>query len=96
MNGQGPAFRIFYGLERAEIKSFTSVVVVKTAGEAEMRAEISVNRPLRVAGYTLYQTSYDPADAGYSLLTVTLDKGVWVVYAGFAAILLGVLLWLRK
>jgi cytochrome c biogenesis protein ResB len=96
MHGQDLPFSVAYTLEQAEIKNFASSVTVRYPGEPEVRAEIAVNKPLKVGGYTLYQTSYDPADAGYSLLTVTRDRGVWVVYAGFALLLTGVLLWLRK
>lgn len=89
-------FTIFYALEQAEIKDFTSSVTLKPAAGAEVKADIAVNRPFKFQGYTLYQTSYDPADAGYSLLTVTLDRGLWVVYCGFIMLLSGVLLWLKK
>jgi hypothetical protein len=92
MHGQDLPFLVTYSLEQAEIKSFASSVTVKP----DVRAEIAVNKPLRMDGYTLYQTSYDPADATYSLLTVTRDRGLWVVYAGFVLLLTGVLLWLRK
>ncbi|OGR41682.1 MAG: hypothetical protein A2X35_12455 [Elusimicrobia bacterium GWA2_61_42] len=93
--GQLP-FHIFYSLEQAEIKNFISKVTLIPGEGPKVCAEIAVNKPLKAGGYTLYQTSYDPADAGYSLLTVTRDRGVWVVYAGFTMLLMGVLLWLRK
>jgi hypothetical protein len=96
MHAQSLPFGVVYGLEQAEVKNFTSAVAVRTSAGSEFTAEIAVNKPLKVDGYTLYQTSYDPAEAGYTLLTVTLDRGVWIVYAGFALILIGVLLWLRK
>ncbi|OGR68363.1 MAG: hypothetical protein A2081_02100 [Elusimicrobia bacterium GWC2_61_19] len=96
MHAQTLPFGVFYAVEQAEIKNFTSAVALKTAAGRELKAKISVNRPFKVDGYTLYQTSYDPAEAGYSLLTATLDRGAWVVYAGFAMLLMGVLLWLRK
>lgn len=89
-------FHLFYGLENAEIKNFTSSVLVRPAGAEAFSAEIAVNRPLRALGYSLYQTSYDPSDAGYTLLTVTRDRGLWAVYAGFAALLAGIFLWLKK
>ena len=89
-------YHLFYRLENAEVKNFTSAVLVRPAEGPAFAAEISVNSPLRYLGYTLYQTSYDPAEASYSLLTVTRDRGIWVVYAGFAALLAGVLLWLKK
>lgn len=96
MHAQDLPFRIRYGLEGTDIKDFSSSVTVRTAGKPDISAEIAVNKPLRVGGYKLYQTSYDPADAGYSLLTVTMDRGAWLVYAGFAMLLIGIFLWLRK
>jgi hypothetical protein len=89
-------FHVFYKLQNAEVKNFTSAVLVRPAGGQAVSAEIAVNKPLRTQGYTLYQTSYDPADAGYTLLTVARDRGLWVVYAGFAALLAGIFLWLKK
>lgn len=95
MHEDGLPFRLLYSVEQAEIKNFVSAVTVTYQG-GEKAAEIAVNKPLRVAGYTLYQTSYDPADARYTLLTVTRDRGAWVVYAGFGLLLAGIFLWLRK
>lgn len=89
-------FHVFYKLHNADIKNFTSAVLVRPPGGEAFSAEIAVNRPLRTRGYTLYQTSYDPAEAGYTLLTVARDRGLWVVYAGFAALLAGLFLWLKK
>jgi cytochrome c biogenesis protein ResB len=96
MHEGGLPFALYYSLEQAEIRSYTSSVTITPNGGVPVRAEISVNRPLRFGGYTLYQTSYDPADASYSLLTVARDRGLWTVYAGFAIFLTGVLLWLRR
>jgi cytochrome c biogenesis protein ResB len=96
MHGGSLPFELYYSIEQAEIKGFTSAVVITSADGKTVRGEIGVNRPLKFGGYTLYQTSYDPADAAYSLLTVTMDRGAWVVYAGFGLVLIGVLLWLRK
>lgn len=89
-------FHVFYRLDNADIKNFTSAVLVRPEGGEAFSAEISVNKPLRAMGYTLYQSSYDPAEASYSLLTVTRDRGLWAVYLGFAALLAGVFLWLKK
>lgn len=96
MHGQAFPFRVSYSLERAEIRNFFSDVTIKSPSGPATDAVISVNMPHKFGGYTLYQSSYDPADAGYSLLTVTMDRGVWIVYSGFALFLIGVLLWLRK
>ena len=61
---------------------------------AETLQEISMNRILRVEGYRLYQTSYDPDGQG-SWLTVNYDPlGIPVTYAGYAllALSMGLLL----
>ena len=96
MHAQDLPFKIAYGLDRAEIKNYRSFVTLQPDNGAAVPAEIAVNKPFKLGGYTLYQTNYDPADPGYSLLTVTMDRGVWIVYLGFAIFLTGILLWLRK
>lgn len=88
-------FSLSYSLANAEVKDFTSSVLITPDGGHAFRGEVSVNRPLRVAGYSLYQASYDPADAGYALLKAARDRGLWAAWAGFALLLAGVLLWLR-
>ena len=89
-------FQVLYRLDHAEVKNFTSSVLITPDAGSGFTAEISVNKPLKVKGYALYQTSYDPADAGYSLLTAARDRGLWGVYAGFALLLTGILLWLKE
>jgi cytochrome c biogenesis protein ResB len=96
MHGGEYPFTLSLKIAGADIKGFVSSVTVTPAEGAPFDAEIAVNKPLRTGGYTLYQSSYDPADAGYSLLTVTRDRGAWIVYAGFAGLLAGILLWLKK
>lgn len=96
MNAGDLPLRVLYSVDRGGIKNFTSEVAVSPAPGGTVTGAVAVNKPLKVGGYTLYQTSYDPADPDYSLLTVTSDRGAGIVYAGFAALLIGVLLWLRK
>jgi hypothetical protein len=96
MHREDLPFHVFYGLENASVKNFTSAVLVRPSSGTAFSAEISVNKPLRTAGYTVYQSSYDPAEAGYSLLTVTRDGGLWAVYSGFLALLIGIFLWLKR
>ncbi len=96
MHGVDLPFRVAYSLEHAEIKNYYSTVKILSETGPEVNAEIGVNKPLKYGAYTLYQTSYDPSDAEYTLLTITMDRGVWVVYLGFALFLTGILLWLRK
>lgn len=96
MHGKELPLGVSYALEHAEIKDYRSAVTLTSSEGPELKAEIGVNKPLKFGAYTLYQTNYDPADAGYTLLTVTMDRGVWAVYCGFALLLTGILLWLRK
>lgn len=72
---------------------YESEVELKADGE-ELRTVISVNDPASFYGYKLYQHGYDPADPASSTLLVKRDPGVWAVYAGFALITAGLLLWI--
>jgi hypothetical protein len=72
---------------------YESEVELKAEGE-ELRTVISVNSPASFYGYKLYQHGYDPADPAASTLLVKRDPGVWPVYAGFALIAAGLILWI--
>lgn len=50
---------------------------------------IGMNAPLRLKGYTFYQSSYDEHG---SILWVNKDPGKWPTYAGYAVLFLG-LIW---
>lgn len=67
-------------------RTYRSRVTVFEDGR-ERSAEILVNRPLRVAGYHLYQHSWGEQPELHSILLVVSDRGLNVVYAGF--VLLG-------
>ncbi len=79
------------------ISDFKSDVLVQEEGEAPVRKVIELNDPLHYGGYHLYQNSYNPEDHSYTILSVTSDSGLWVVYAGFFLLCAGVFwrLWLR-
>lgn len=74
-------------------KSFESLVQV-TAGELEREVRISMNRPLRYKGYTLYQSSYYIAQNGdeYSILAVVKNFGRLLPYVASIIIFLGMLI----
>jgi hypothetical protein len=70
------------------------VTIAHRDGRSETR-EILVNRPATIAGYRLYQLSYDEergAASEYSVFDVVADKGLPAVYAGMFLLLGGALL----
>lgn len=89
--GKGPLpFSLFFVYHR-HIKSYVSeVTILDRSGVPVKKAAIEVNRPLTHRGYTVYQSNYDSEDFRWSGLQVVSDPGVWVIYAGFALLLAGV------
>lgn len=75
---------------------FSDVVVIENVKEVVSKA-IEVNHPLHYGGYHFYQYSYDPQAESYTVLSVTSDSGLYVVYGGYWLLGLGVLwqFWLR-
>ncbi|MHC4681862.1 MAG: cytochrome c biogenesis protein ResB [Planctomycetota bacterium] len=59
--------------------------------------DVEVNHPLYFGGYHFYQSSYDDQAGRYTVLSVHSDTGLFVVYAGYWLLCLGVIwhLWLR-
>ena len=100
MPGRSPAqepFQMIYQWRRQApareaIKNFRSTVVISEGEGAASEASIAVNAPLKVKGYTLYQSGYDPDDASRSTILVVRDPGVPVVYSGFVMMLTGLFL----
>jgi hypothetical protein len=79
---------------------YQSVVEVEPAATdlAARRAVISINRPLDVAGFRLFQSSYRLGRDGgpdTTVLSVSYDPGVPVVYVSFVLIILGIAWGLR-
>jgi len=58
---------------------------------------IEVNHPLHFGGYHFYQHSYDAEAGQYTVLEVTSDTGLALVYGGYLMLCVGVFwhLWLR-
>jgi hypothetical protein len=74
---------------------YRSVVTVKplSADLPPRREVISMNRPLDAAGFRLFQSSYRLGQGGgpdLTVLTVSRDPGVPIVYFSFALIVLGI------
>jgi len=71
------------------IKTYESKVTVTKGGRDVERASIRVNHPLHYGGYHFYQTDYDHDGHTYTVLSVVSDRGLWLVYTGFALLFLG-------
>ncbi len=69
---------------------FSDIVIIKD-GKKVISKTIEVNHPLYYGGYHFYQYSYD-SDAGqYTVLSVTSDSGLYIVYTGYWLLSIGVL-----
>lgn len=53
-------------------------------------ADIRVNHPLHYQEWTVYQWDYNRDIPGTTILMVSRDRGMWVIYAGFGMLLAGV------
>ena len=73
-------------------RSFESDVVLEAPG-TRRPVRISMNKPLRISGFTLYQASYefDATGAAYSTLAVVRNRGRLVPYVATAIIGLGLI-----
>jgi hypothetical protein len=75
---------------------FSDLVVIENNKEV-LSKTIEVNHPLHYGGYHFYQHSYDSEKGQYTVLSLTSDSGLYVVYSGYWLLSLGVLwqFWLR-
>ncbi|MHC4636966.1 MAG: cytochrome c biogenesis protein ResB [Planctomycetota bacterium] len=80
------------------VKDYYSDLLVVKNDEILSEKTIEVNRPLHFGGYHFYQDSYDSVNESYTVLSVTSDSGLFIVYAGYIALIAGVFLhlWLKK
>lgn len=79
-----------YEYRPAPVKQYVSrVAILDGTGSGRRTGELWVNRPLRHAGWTLYQSGYDPEDEKISILEAARDPGVPLVYGGFALLMAG-------
>jgi len=75
------------------VRDYLSTVTVLEEGRpVRERQLVEVNSPLSHGGFSIYQADYRPEDPTYSGFQVVRDPGLYVVYLGFAANLLGVVL----
>jgi hypothetical protein len=99
-------FRVGYYPGGRRPRSFESTVTIidPASGTSQVRV-ISMNHPTKYGGYNFYQSSYKPAEnqqgrlAGrmVSILSVSRDPGLPVVFTGYITTLLGmmIVIWLR-
>jgi ResB-like family len=71
------------------IKNFKSTFHLIEDGKFAGTGTAAVNRPLKVGGYTFYQTGYNPNDLSWTSLEVVRDPGVPLVYCGFGLLIAG-------
>ena len=79
------------------ISDYISKLQIVEGDKVVAEKDIEVNHPLRFGGYHFYQSSYDDKAGQYTVLQVVSDTGLYVVYAGYWMLCLGVIwhLWLR-
>ena len=85
---------LFY---RKTIQEYISDVEVIKDNKVVARKSIEVNKPLHFAGYLFYQQDYDHEAQRYSILRVTTDKHLAIVYLGYILLCSGAFwhLWFR-
>ena len=79
------------------IRDFVSDLDIIEEGKVVAAKNIEVNHPLYFGGYHFYQHSYDAEAGQYTVLMVTSDTGLGLVYAGYVMLCVGVFwqLWFR-
>jgi cytochrome c biogenesis protein ResB len=79
------------------ISDYISDIQVIKDDKVVAEKDIEVNHPLRFGGYHFYQSSYDDKAGQYTVLQVVSDTGLYVVYAGYWMLCIGVIwhMWLR-
>ena len=80
------------------ISEYISELQVVRDGEIVIEKDIQVNYPLRYGGYHFYQQDYDHQAGRYTILEVTSDSGLYLVYAGYLMLCFGLCwhFWINK
>lgn len=73
------------------VKDFKSTLRLVQNGQVVASKTIEVNKPLKYAGWAIYQSFYDSEYESWSGLEIAKDPGVSWVYLGFLLITVGVL-----
>jgi hypothetical protein len=82
---------------RRMIRDFISDLEVIKDNKVAAQKSIEVNKPLHFGGYIFYQQGYDDIEGRYSILRVTTDKGLMIIYLGYILLCAGAFwhFWLR-
>jgi cytochrome c biogenesis protein ResB len=86
----------------APVKEYRSRVTITEPGKTPYVANVRVNHPVSVRGYHIYQMSWGQGSDRlgrplvYTVLQFIRDPGLPLVYAGFAVLLAGVLLFAAR
>jgi len=75
------------------VKDYYSDLQVLEDGKVVTEKTIEVNDPLYYGGYHFYQHSYDKKGEQYSVLSVSSDSGLYLVYTGYILLMIGII-WL--
>jgi hypothetical protein len=80
------------------VSDYVSELQIIEDGKVAAEKNIEVNHPLYFGGYHFYQHSYDAEGGQYTVLMVTSDTGLGLVYAGYVMLCAGVFwqLWVRS
>ncbi len=90
--GDKYGLKLVYEYIPPRIKQFESGITVYENGALKMEKTISVNSPAHYRGYRFFQQGYDAASPGFTVIQVSKDPSVGVVYAGFALLMAGLTL----
>jgi hypothetical protein len=77
------------GAKSPRVKDWKSTLEILEGDAVMIKKTIEVNVPLSYKGYTFYQSGYNPRDPSWTSLQVVKDPGVPLVYAGFALMIIG-------
>ncbi len=79
------------------VSDYISKLEVVKDGQVVAEKDIEVNHPLSFGGYHFYQSDYDHVGHQYTVLSVTSDTGLRLVFIGYWALCIGIIwhLWLR-
>lgn len=81
--------KLVYEYVPGKVKQFESRLAVSVEGREVLEKSISVNSPLKVGGWRLYQSGYDPKNPNFSGMQVSKDPSVPLIYGGFSLLLTG-------
>ncbi|MBN1795139.1 MAG: cytochrome c biogenesis protein ResB [Sedimentisphaerales bacterium] len=80
------------------VKEYISDVGVIQEDEIVAEKKIEVNHPLHFGGYFIYQYDYGEDNGLYTVLKITSDSGLGLIFGGYAFLCIGVFwqLWFKK